>query len=261
LLAMMKTLLLSLMAAASASAALVEKTVEYQHEGVTLEGFHVFDDAVTGQRPAVLVIHQWTGLTDYEKDRSRQLAQLGYNVFAADIYGKGIRPVPPAAGQEAGKYKGNRELYRGRLKAGLEQLKKDEHTDTTKIAAIGYCFGGTGVLELARSGASISGVVSFHGGLDAADGMAATKGNVSAKVLVCHGAVDPFVPTEQVLAFGTEMDDAGADWQFVAYGSAVHGFTQKMAGNDPSKGAAYNEKADKRSWEAMKTFFAEIFAK
>jgi len=258
---MMKTLLLSLMATASASAALVEKTVEYQHDGVTLEGFHVYDDAVSGKRPAVLVIHQWTGLSDYEKDRSRQLAQLGYNVFAADIYGKGIHLVPPAAGQEAGKYKGNRELYRGRLKAGLEELKKDEHTDTSKIAAIGYCFGGTGVLELARGGADIAGVVSFHGGLDAADGMAATKGNVKPKVLVCHGAVDPFVPTEQVLAFGKEMDEAGADWQFVAYGSAVHGFTQKMSGNDPSKGAAYNEKADKRSWEAMKTFFAEIFGK
>jgi dienelactone hydrolase len=257
----MKTLFLSLLAMGSASAALVENSVEYEHDGVKLEGFHVFDDAVQGQRPAVLVIHQWTGLSDYEKERSRMLAQLGYNVFAADIYGKGVRPVPPAAGQEAGKYKGNRELYRGRLKAGLEELKKDEHTDLTKIAAVGYCFGGTGVLELARSGASIAGVVSFHGGLDAADGMAATKGNVKAKVLVCHGAVDPFVPTEQVLAFGKEMDEAGTDWQFVAYGGAVHGFTQKMAGNDPSKGAAYNEKADKRSWEAMKSFFAEIFGK
>ena len=122
--------------------------------------------------------------------------------------------------------------------------------------------GGWGQDELyGQRGADIAGVVSFHGGLDAADGMAATKGNVKPKVLVCHGAVDPFVPTEQVLAFGKEMDEAGADWQFVAYGGAVHGFTQKMTGNDPSKGAAYNEKADKRSWEAMKTFFAEIFSK
>lgn len=257
----MKTLFLSLLAVSSASAALVEKTVEYEHDGVKLEGFHVYDDAVQGKRPAVLVIHQWTGLSDYEKERSRMLAQLGYNVFAADIYGKGVRPVPPAAGQEAGKYKGDRELYRGRLKAGLEELKKDERTDILKIAAIGYCFGGTGVLELARGNANIAGVVSFHGGLDAADGMAATKGNVKAKVLVCHGAADPFVPTEQVLAFGKEMDDAGADWQFVAYGGAVHSFTQKMAGNDPSKGSAYHEKADERSWEAMKTFFAEIFGK
>lgn len=257
----MKTLLLSLMAAASASAAIVEKTVEYQHDGVTLEGYHVYDDAVTGKRPAVLVIHQWTGLSDYEKERSRQLAGLGYNVFAADIYGKGIRPVPPAAGQEAGKYKGDRKLFRSRLNAGLAELKKDERTDASKVAAIGYCFGGTGVLELARSGADIAGVVSFHGGLDAADDLGATKGGVKAKVLVCHGAVDPHVPTEQVTAFGKEMEEAGADWQFVAYGNAVHSFTQKKAGDDPSKGSAYDEKADKRSWEAMKAFFAEIFGK
>ncbi|MCW1885287.1 dienelactone hydrolase family protein [Luteolibacter flavescens] len=257
----MKTLLLSLMAAASASAAIVEKTVEYQHDGVTLEGYHVYDDAVEGKRPAVLVIHQWTGLSDYEKERSRQLAGLGYNVFAADIYGKGIRPVPPAAGQEAGKYKGDRKLFRGRLDAGLAELKKDERTDASKIAAVGYCFGGTGVLELARSGADIAGVVSFHGGLDAAEGLGATKGGVKAKVLVCHGAVDPYVPAEQVTAFGKEMEDSGADWQLLAYGHAVHSFTQKKAGDDPSKGSAYNEKADKRSWEAMKSFFAEIFGK
>jgi dienelactone hydrolase len=258
----MKALLLSLMAISSAaSAALVEKTVEYEHDGVTLEGFHVYDDAVEGKRPAVLVIHQWTGLTDYEKQRSRQLAELGYNVLAADIYGKGIRPVPPAASQEAGKYKSDRKLYRGRLNAGLEVLKKDERTDASKIAAIGYCFGGAGVLELARSGADIAGVVSFHGALDAGDGLKAEKGGVKAKVLACHGADDPFVPVPQVQGFEEEMRASGADWQLIAYGGAVHGFTQKMAGNDPSKGAAYNEKADLRSWEAMKAFFAEIFGK
>lgn len=259
----MKTLLLSLMAAAtatiSASAALVEKPVEYKEGDTTLEGFHVYDDAVKGKRPAVLIIHQWTGLTDYEKGRARQLAELGYNVLAADIYGKGIRPQPPAAAQEAGKYKGNRELYRARLKAGLEVLQKDEHTDTAKIAAIGYCFGGTGVLELARSGADIAGVVSFHGALDAASGMEAKAGGVKAKVLVLHGTEDPYVPNDQVIALGKELTEAGVDWQFTAYSDSVHGFTQKMAGNDKSKGAAYNEKADKRSWEAMKVFFAEIF--
>ena len=257
----MKTLLLSLMTACSASAALVEETVEYEHDGVTLEGFHVYDDAVEGKRPAVLVIHQWTGLSDHEKQRSRMLAGLGYNVLAADVYGKGVRPVPPAAGKEAGKYKGDRKLYRGRLNAGLAMLKKDERTDGSKVAAIGYCFGGTGVLELARAGADVAGVVSFHGGLDAAEGMAAEQGGVKAKVLVCHGAEDPHVPPAQVEAFGKEMKDAGADWQVVAYGGAVHSFTQKMAGDDPSKGSAYNEKADLRSWEVMKDFFAEIFGK
>lgn len=257
----MKVLALSLLAAASASAALVEKTVEYLHDGVTLEGFHVYDDAVTGKRPAVLVIHQWTGLTDYEKMRARMLAELGYNVFAADIYGKGIRPVPPAAGQEAGKYKGDRDLFRSRLKAGLELLQKDERTEKSKIAAIGYCFGGTGVLELARDKSDIAGVVSFHGGLDAAEGKAAAKGGVHAKLLVLHGAADPFVPPVQVDAFKKEMKDAGADLEFVAYDKAVHAFTQKMAGDDPSKGAAYDEKADKASWEAMKAFFGKIFGK
>lgn len=257
----MKTLLLSLLTAASASAALVEKSVEYDQGGTTLEGFHVYDDAVEGKRPAVLIIHQWTGLTDYEKTRARMLAEMGYNVFAADIYGKGIRPVPPEAGKEAGKYKGDRDLYRARLDAGLEALKSDERTDPAKIAAIGYCFGGTGVLELARSGADIAGVVSFHGGLDAGDDKRARKGEVKAKVLVCHGAADPYVPAAQVTAFIEEMEQADADLQVIAYGDAVHAFTQKMAGDDPSKGAAYDEKADRRSWEHMRVFFAEIFGK
>jgi len=240
-------------------AALVEKAVIYQQGGATLEGFHVYDDAVAGKRPAVLVIHQWTGLTEYEKRRCRMLAELGYNVFAADIYGQGIRPQPPEAGKEAGKYKGDRTLYRARLTAALDQLKADERTDSSKIAAIGYCFGGTGVLELARSGAEIAGVVSFHGGLDTADGMAAAAGKIPAKVLVLHGADDPFVPVAQVVAFQKEMTDAKADWQMDLYSGAVHAFTQKEAGNDNSKGAAYNEAADRRSWLAMKTFFAELF--
>ncbi len=250
---------LSVLMLASAHGALVEKAVTYEQGGVTLEGFHVYDDAVSGKRPAVLVIHQWTGLTDYEKGRSRQLAEMGYNVLAADIYGQGIRPQVPEAGKEAGKYKGDRKLYRARLDAGLEVLKKDEHTDAAKIAAIGYCFGGTGVLELARSGAEIAGVVSFHGGIGPAPGFAAEAGKIPAKVLVLHGAIDPYVKPEEVAAFQKEMDEAKADYQLTAYSGAVHAFTQKMAGDDVSKGAAYNAEADKRSWEAMKSFFAEIF--
>ncbi len=248
-----------MLAAATAQAGLVEKPVIYQHDGVTLEGFHVYDDAKAGRRPAVLVIHQWTGLSDYEKRRSRQLAEMGYNVFAADIYGQGVRPQPPDSGKEAGKYKGDRALFRGRLMAALDVLKSDERTDQQRVAAIGYCFGGTGVLEMARAGADVAGVVSFHGGLDAAADMTAPKGGVKAKVLVLHGAVDPYVPREQVAAFEDEMTAAGADWQLVSYGGAVHSFTHKEAGDDPSKGAAYDEKADRRSWQAMKSFFAEIF--
>lgn len=241
-------------------AELVEKDFDYQAGDVTLEGFHVFDDTIEGKRPAVLVIHQWTGLSDYEKERSRMLAKLGYNVIAADIYGKGVRPPAPGeAGKEAGKYKDDRALYRERLMAGLDALRGDERTDRQRVAAIGYCFGGTGVLELARAGAEIAGVVSFHGGLGAAEGMAAPKDGVKAKVLVCHGADDPFVPEDEVRGFQKEMRDAVADWYFIAYGGAVHSFTQKMAGDDPSKGAAYEEKADQRSWRAMTAFFAEIF--
>jgi len=241
-------------------AALVERAVTYEQGGVTLEGFHVYDDSKEGARPGVLVIHQWKGLGDYEKQRSRSLAEMGYNVFAADVYGQGVRPEATGdAAKEAGKFKSDRQLFRDRLAAGLEVLREDERTDSGKIAAIGYCFGGTGVLELARAGKEIAGVVSFHGGLDAADGMAAEKGKTPAKVLVLHGAVDPFVPDEQVADFKREMESAGADWQLIAYGGAVHSFTHKAAGDDPSGGAAYDADADRRSWEAMKVFFAEIF--
>ncbi|NNC87388.1 MAG: dienelactone hydrolase family protein [Akkermansiaceae bacterium] len=256
---MMKLLLFLSMLPAAACAALVERTVAYEQGDATLEGFHVYDDARNGKRPAVLIIHQWTGLTDYEKLRARMLAGMGYNVFAADIYGKGIRPQPPAAGKEAGKYKGDRDLYRARLAAGLEVLRNDERTDPRRIAAIGYCFGGTGVLELARSGAGIAGVVSFHGGLGAGDGHAATKGGVPARILVLHGADDPYVPFSEVEGFWKEMQAAGADWQIITYPNAVHAFTQKMAGDDPSKGAAYDATADRRSWRHMQAFFAAIF--
>jgi dienelactone hydrolase len=256
----MSKILACLVACSSfASAALVEKTVVYEQDGNKLEGFHVFDDAVIGKRPGVLVIHQWTGLTNYEKERSRMLAKLGYNVFAADVYGQGIRPQPPAAGQEAGKYKADRRLYRSRLLAALEQLTKDERTDITKLGAIGYCFGGMGALELARAGVDLKGIVSFHGSLDAAVGFTAAKGGVKAKVLVLHGADDPFAPAAQVEGLKQEMDAAGVDSQVVLYPGAVHSFTQPAAGNDPSKGAAYNEKADKESWEAMKLFFDGLF--
>lgn len=255
----MKALVLLSLLLPTAFASIVENEVDYEHDGTALEGFHAYDDAVEGERPGVLIVHQWTGLTDYEKSRARQLAGMGYNVFALDIYGKGIRPQPPESGQYAGKYKGDRELFRGRLMAGLEVLRNDERTATGKVAAIGYCFGGTGVLELARAGADIAGVVSFHGGLGAADGMEATAGGVKARVLVCHGAADPHVPAEEVAAFRDEMHAAEVDWQFIAYADAVHAFTQKMAGDDPSKGAAYQETADRRSWAHMKLFFSEIF--
>lgn len=240
-------------------AEIVSKSVEYEHDGVTLEGFHAYDDEIEGKRPGILIIHQWTGLTEYEEMRAKMLAELGYNVFAADIYGKGIRPQPPLAGEYAGKYKSDRELYRARMIAGLEVLKSDLRTDVSHTAAIGYCFGGTGVLELARANADVSAVVSFHGGLGAAEGMAAKKGEVSPAMICFHGAVDPFVSPDELDAFQKEMRDAEADLQFVSFSGAVHAFTQQMAGDDPSKGAAYDAKADKRSWEYLKVFLENVF--
>jgi dienelactone hydrolase len=241
----------------SAIADLVEAPIEYTSAGVTCEGWHVYDNAVEGTRPAVLIVHQWTGLTDYEKRRARMLAELGYNVFALDIYGKGIRPQPPESGKVAGMYKGDRDLFRERLLDGFEVLKKLPQTDASKTAAIGYCFGGTGVLELARSGAEVNGVVSFHGGLGTPTPEDAK--NITAEVVVLHGAVDPYVPVEEVGAFHKEMLSANVDYTFTAYPDAVHAFTQDFAGDDPSKGAAYDAEADALSWEAMKNFFGRIF--
>lgn len=239
-------------------AAIVEKPVEYRAGDVVCEGWQAYDDAVSGPRPAVLVVHQWTGVSDNEKMRAKMLAELGYNVLVADVYGKGIRPQPPAAGQEAGKYKKDRALLRSRLNAALDVLVKDSRTDASRVAATGYCFGGTSVLELARSGAPVKGVVSFHGGLDSptpADGK-----NIKGKVLALHGADDPFVPAKDIAAFEAEMKAAHVDYKLVQYPGAVHAFTQVGAGNDNSKGAAYNEKADKASWAEMKAFLASIFA-
>jgi dienelactone hydrolase len=257
----MKTILFCtalLFGAVSLRAAIQSKTIEYRQGDATLEGALVWDDAVAGKRPGVLVVHQWMGLTDYEKHRAEMLAQLGYVAFCADIYGKGIRPKDTKeAGAEATKYKSNRELLRRRVNAALEQLEKSELVDVSRVGAIGYCFGGTTVIELARSGAEIKGVVSFHGGLDSptpVDGK-----NIKCKVLACHGADDPFVSAKDLAAFEDEMRQANVDWTLIKYGGAVHSFTQPSAGNDNSKGAAYNERADRRSWAAMKMFFAGIF--
>ena len=234
-----------------------ENVVEYKSGDTICEGLHVVDTAKSGKLPAILIVHQWTGLSDNEKMRARMLAELGYNVFAADIYGKGIRPQPPEAGKEAGKYKADRKMYRERMLSALEVLDKDPQTDVSKVAAIGYCFGGTGVIELARSGALIKGVVSFHGGLDSPN--PAEGKNIKGKVLALHGADDPFVKAPDIAAFEQEMKDAKVDYKLVSYPGAVHSFTQKAAGNDNSKGAAYNEAADKASGEEMKAFFGRIF--
>ena len=239
-------------------AAVQTKTVQYKQGDQALEGYLAWDDATAGPRPGVLVVHDWTGMGDYVKMRCRKLAELGYIAFGADIYGKGVRPASPQqAGAVAGKFKKDQKLMRDRVRAGLDVLRGDPLCDPKRIAAIGYCFGGTCVLELARSGADVAGVVSFHGGLSTAN--PADAKNIRGKVLVLHGGDDPHVSPKEVQAFQEEMRAAGVDWQFVAYGGAVHAFTVPSAGSDKSRGAAYNEAADRRSWEAMRAFFAEIF--
>jgi dienelactone hydrolase len=247
-----------LLCAMKMQGAIHTETVDYMDGNTTLEGYVAYDDSISGKRPGVLVVHQWHGLTDYEKMRAQQLAQLGYVAFCADIYGKGVRPqTPQESGAEAGKYKNDRQLLRERVNAGLDELKSNPLVDTSRVAAIGYCFGGTTVLELARSGAQLNGVVSFHGGLDSptpADGK-----NIKCKVLVLAGADDPFQSPENLTAFENEMRDSGVDWQIVFYGGAQHAFTQPQVDKEHLNGAKYNEKADKRSWQAMKDFFAEIF--
>lgn len=245
------------LAASTAFAEIQFTTVEYQSGDTTCEGVFVTDPLLMNRGPAVLIAHQWKGLSDYEKKRAEMLVKLGYRVFCADVYGKGVRADNPQdASRLAGKYKADRPLLRERINAALAALKQQPGVNTNRIAAIGYCFGGTTVLELARSGADLKGVVSFHGGLGSPT--PADAQNIKSKVLVLHGADDPFVPAEELAGFEKEMRDAKVDWQLVSYGGAVHSFTDWNAGNDNAKGAAYNEKADQRSWEAMKSFFAEV---
>jgi dienelactone hydrolase len=252
---------LMLLIAQTAQARLITKNVQYRQGDAVLEGYLAYDDALQGKRPGVLVIHEWTGINSYIKRRTEQLASLGYVAFAADIYGKGVRPATPElAGKEAAKYRGkDRTLIRARSAAGLEVLMGNPLVDTSRLAVIGYCFGGTAALELARSGAKVQGTVTFHGGLDTPVPADALK--ITGKVLVLHGADDPHVPPEQVASFQQEMRLAKVDWQMIYYSGAVHAFTNPDSGNDPSKGVAYNAAADRRSWQAMKQFFAEIFAK
>lgn len=253
------SMLLTASTAYSDTGTVTGAAVEYKHGDEVLEGYISHNKAKTGKTPAVIIVHDWMGVGDFTKEQAHRIAELGYVALAADIYGKGVRPrSADEAGKLAGTYKGNRQLMRGRVKAALDYVRSLDYIDTSRIVVIGYCFGGMAALEFARSGAEIAGVVSIHGGLDTPD---AKSSKIKAKVLVLHGADDPFVPKEDVEAFQNEMRHVGADWYLTSYGNAVHAYTNSKLGTDNAKGAAYNEKADKRSWVALKDFFQEIFSK
>lgn len=237
---------------AGGSQGIKQSTVSYQDGNVLLEGYLVVPDTtagVTRKRPGVLLIHDWDGLGEYERTRADMLGKLGYVALAADIYGKGVRPTSPQeSSAETRKYYDDPALYLRRMKAGLEQLKVHPMVDPARLAAIGYCFGGRGVLDLARSGEDIAAVVSFHGGLDTAE--AAGKNEIKAEVLVLHGAADSSVTADKVAEFNREMINANAKYTFISYPDAVHAFTVP--------GDRYQKAADLGSWEDMKMFFTRV---
>ncbi len=240
-----------------AGAVIQTGSVDYALDGTPLEGFVALDAASTERRPGVLVIHDWLGVGGYVQARAQMLARLGYVALAADIYGAGIRPSMQDAPKVAGGFYQDPRLLRARALAGLEQLRAHPMVDPTRIAVIGYCFGGFVALELARSGADFAGVVAFHGVLSTSAPQDAA--NIRAKVLVLAGGSDPVVPDSQIVEFEESLRAApGVDWQLVSYSGAMHAFTNPDV-NAPERGSAYQPNADRRSWAAMRAFFDEIF--
>ena len=239
-------------------AVLKTKNIEYRQGNVSLEGYLAYDDSIKGKRPGILVVHEWWGINPYIQRRANQLAELGYIAFAPDIYGKGIRAKDfKEAAALSNIYKSDRQLMRSRAQAGLEVLKNNNLVDEKRMAAIGYCFGGTVGLELTRSGSDLTGTVIFHGSLNTPNPQDAK--NIKGKVLALIGAEDPYIPSTEIANFEDEMRNANVDWELVKYSGTVHSFTNPDSGNDKSKGMAYNPEADARSWETMKDFLHEIF--
>jgi dienelactone hydrolase len=240
-----------------------DKDVVYSAEGVTMKGYIAYDKNIKGKRPGVLVVHEWWGLNDYARMRARMLAGLGYTAMALDMYGAGKQAVhPDDAGKFSSEIMKNFEMGKNRFLAALESLKKQNMVDPDKIAAIGYCFGGGVVLNMARQGVDLRGVASFHGGLAALK--PAARGAIKAKILVLHGADDKFTTPEQIEAFRKEMAEAGADYKFIVYPGAMHSFTNPdadMYGKKFNLPLAYSADADKKSWEELKKFLADIFKK
>jgi len=249
--------LLALMGTASTTSAAVIKTetLLYRQGDTVLEGFLAYPEGGS-KKPAVLIVHDWMGPSEFTQEKAKKMAALGYVALAADIYGQGNRAKNPEEAKKLAAIRQDTDLFRKRVQAGLEALTSRKDVIQNKVVAFGFCFGGSAVLELARSGADVAGVVSFHGGIKPTHPQDAK--NIKGKVLVLHGAIDPNVPDTDVAAFEKEMNDAHVDWQLVKYSGAVHAFTNPKAGNDISKGAAYNADADRRSWRAFLDFLTEV---
>ena len=238
--------------------AIISNTVGYMDGDVLLEAFFAFDDALVGRRPAVLINHTWVGRDDFVAEKAVKLAELGYVGFAVDMYGKGVLGISPEQSSALMQpFMEDRLLLQKRLQAALYAVKLLPWVDDHNVAAIGFCFGGLCVLDLARSGSDVNGVVSFHGMLGAP--VNSLDKPIKAKVLALHGHDDPLATPDQVLAFEQEMTLAGVDWQLHSYGHTAHAFTNPLA-NDPDHGMVYRADADSRSWLAMKNFLSEIFA-
>jgi dienelactone hydrolase len=259
----MQRLLLSLLVVWSgfASAALKEEEVSYQSGDTVMKGYLVYDDKYSGKRPGVLVVHEWWGHNEHARNSARMLAVSGYTALAVDMYGDGkTANHPDDAGKFAGAVKQNMPAAKARFEAALQVLNKHSSVDPRRTAAIGYCFGGGMVLEMARMGVDLDAVASFHGSLGTAN--PAKPGQIKARILVANGADDPFVKPEQIEAFMKEMDAAGANYKFINYPGAMHSFTNPEADNNGKKfnlPLAYNADADKASWQEMQKLFQEVF--
>lgn len=243
------------------NAGVVSEEIEYKVDGDTMKGFIAYDESIKGERPGIIVVHEWWGHNEYARKRTKMLAKLGYTAIALDMYGDGKQASHPKdAGKMAGEIRNNKDKMIHRFNAAKKLLQNNAHTNKDKIAAIGYCFGGGVVLEVARSGENLAGVVSFHGSLVTSS--PAKEGKVVAKVLVLNGEDDPFVKPEQIVQFKQEMKSANVDFNFVSYPGAKHSFTNPDADKFGKKyeiPLAYNKMADEQSWQAMQDFFKDIF--
>jgi dienelactone hydrolase len=234
------------------------ETVRYQDGDTALVGHLAWDDAIEGPRPGVIVAHEWWGLNDYAKRRADMLAELGYVAFAVDMYGAGkVTEHAKEAGGWAKQISENVDAWRRRAMLGLDLLKADPHVDPERTAAVGYCFGGATVMQMAYAGADLDGVASFHGSLPVATPEQAQA--VKASVFIAHGDADAFVPAERIVAFKQALTDAGVDWYMVSYGGVRHGFTNPDAGRYAIPNVQYDPAADRRSWAEMQRFLEDVF--